>query len=235
VICTVQQSLKPFLINHEIRRRKVRGAEDPPRKSAAIKKWSPSLPEKPIVICFDASAEFLRVKIEHILQTPASQDPVFPRSNRRSSSCSLRKLCFALIFGSPSRSSVRARSPLHTYRHRLREWDLGSLRMRGFRHLAAKYGPAKVIRNAAATWVSSRQQRAHGRQPRPCAQQGPQSLVRQVEGGSALRDDRRRCLTLALAHSGAASDADCDERCDQRDYKLLHWSPRKIFKFTMRI
>jgi hypothetical protein len=45
---------------------------------------------------------------------------------------------------------------------------------------------------------------------------GPQSSVRQVEGGSALRDDSWPCLTLA--DSGAASVADCDERCEQRDF-----------------
>ena len=72
---------------------------------------------------------------------------------------------------------------------------------------------------------SSRQLNAHGRMPRPCAQQGPQSSVRQVESASALRYDSRTCLPLAQA--GAASHAEGDDGCKQRNYKLLHLRPPK--------
>ena len=50
--------------------------------------------------------------------------------------------------------------------------------------------------------------------------------VRQVEGGSALRDDGRPCFTLAQAD--AASHAEGDDGCKQRNYKLLHLRPPKF-------
>ena len=50
--------------------------------------------------------------------------------------------------------------------------------------------------------------------------------VRQVEGGSALRDDSRPCFTLAQAD--AASHAEGDNGCKQRNYKLLHLRPPKF-------
>ena len=52
-------------------------------------------------------------------------------------------------------------------------------------------------------------------------------------GGSALRDDGRR--GFALAHAGAASHAERNNRCEQRKYKLLHLSPLKMFNFITRI
>ncbi len=33
-------------------------------------KWSPSPSVEPLLICFDASAEFLKLQIEQVLQTP---------------------------------------------------------------------------------------------------------------------------------------------------------------------
>ena len=50
-------------------------------------------------------------------------------------------------------------------------------------------------------------------------------LVRQVEGGSALRDDSRPCFTLADAD--ATGHAEGDDGCKQRNYKLLHSRPPK--------
>jgi len=44
--------------------------------------------------------------------------------------------------------------------------------------------------------------------------------VRQIEGGSALRDDSRPCFTFANAD--ATRDAEGDDGCKQRNYKLLH-------------
>jgi hypothetical protein len=82
---------------------------------------------------------------------------------------------------------------------------------------------------------SAKEPRAHGGGSRPCARQAPQSSVRQVEGGSALRDDRRWCFTLAHPAAGAPSDAEGDDRREQRDYKFLHLTPREMFKFTMQI
>jgi hypothetical protein len=45
----------------------------------------------------------------------------------------------------------------------------------------------------------------------------------QVEGGSTLRDDSRACFPLAQAD--AASHAEGDDGCKQRNYKLLHLRP----------
>jgi|ERR1700724_1911997 hypothetical protein len=52
-------------------------------------------------------------------------------------------------------------------------------------------------------------------------------------GGSALRDDGRR--GFALAHAGAASHAERNDRCEQRNCEFLHWYPLKSVSFNTGI